>query len=155
MHVRFTYQPNGTTNYATMDFNSLSCSGQNGSLGYEYTFSGASYQSFTVTKIEVYAPVASEPTVPKLSEPDVYIDQSVPDELYLEVSNNNDTSVTFYVIVYDSHNMAFGGGSTVLGAGTADNPLYLSLSSSVESGYIEAYFTADGYEDSEILIQEW
>lgn len=90
-----------------------------------------------------------------LTPPDVYIAQSVEDELYLEISNNNDTTVTFDVTVYDRYDMAYGAESKTLSAGEMDSVLYVPLSSSVTSGYIEAYFTADGYEDSGILTQEW
>lgn len=87
---------------------------------------------------------------------DVFIDRSDPSELYLEVSNTNNTAVTLYVTVYDSDDMAFGAISTVIEANTADDPMWIPLDrSSVETGYIEAYFTADGYKTSEILTEDW
>lgn len=100
MNVRFTYQPNGTTNYATMEFNSLA----NGSMGYTYTYSGASYQSFTVTKIEIYAPntnvvidrqPANEPSTfygPDQEEINLY---GFPDEITFELRSGAETSAYY------------------------------------------------------------
>lgn len=150
--VSISVNPVGTTNHHTVSFNALSQS----YLDWTSTVSGlAVITNVTITKIEIYAPVASEPTVPKLSKPDVYLEQSIPDELYLEVSNNNNTAVTFYVTAYDRNDMAFGSKSMAMLADEMDKLLWVPLSSSVTSGYIEAYFTADGYEDSEILSQDW
>ena len=100
MSVKFTYQPNGTSNYATMEFNSLG----NGSMGYKYTFSGASYQSFLVTKIEIYAPdtnvvidrqPADEPCTfygPDQEEIRLY---GFPDEITFELRSGSETSAYY------------------------------------------------------------
>ncbi len=90
-----------------------------------------------------------------LEEPDMYAEQSEDTSLYLYVSNYNKTDVTLYATLYDTDDAVVGAATAVILAGQEDVEVYVELASSVSQGYVEAYFTAPGFEDSNLGGTQW
>jgi rubrerythrin len=85
-----------------------------------------------------------------LETPYIYTERSAEDTIYLYISNYNKTDVTVYVTLYDTDDAVVGAVNSVILAEQEDVDFYLELASSVTQGYLEAYFTAPGFEDSAI-----
>lgn len=107
-------------------------------------FSNSDGQPFTVGKL-----------IFTLEKPYIYTDQSEDASIYLYVSNYNKTDVTLYATMYDTDDAVVGAATAVILAEQEDVEIYVELASSVAQGYVEAYFTAPGFEDSDIGGDQW
>ena len=116
-----------------------------------YTKYGSVLSTLKVSLVELLAPA---PT--KLEAPDIlecYLDTGT--ELIIDITNNNSVDVTWYATVYDTNDMIMGSGSNLLEANTTASGILLDLDSSITGGYVEVYFEADGYENSDIIISDF
>lgn len=126
-----------------------------------FTINGTSYassQTSAVTKtvtvsgaVTVVVAVAS--TTSKLISPDIQ-DATLAnvDLCRVNILNENNVAVTAYLKFYDVNNYIYGSKSANISANTADD-IWITLNSSgqYDSGwYVEAYFEASGYQDSDI-----
>lgn len=126
-----------------------------------FTINGTSYassQTSAVTKTitvsgAVTVVVAATSAMQKLISPDIqYATLSAADLCRVNILNENNVTVTAYLDFYDVNDSIYGSESANISANTA-NDIWITLNSSgqYESGwYVEAYFEASGYQDSDI-----
>lgn len=125
-----------------------------------FTINGTSYassQTSAVTKTitvsgAVTVVVAATSTTPKLISPDIQeAALTGPGVCKVNVLNENNVTVTVYLEFYDGYDVLFGSRSANISANTAsDIYIYLNSSGQYDSGwYVEAYFEASGYQDSD------
>ena len=116
-----------------------------------YTRYSSTLSTLKVTLVELLAPTSAKLSAPEIGE--CYLDTGT--ELIVDIINNNNTDVIWYATVYDSYGTVMGSGSYTLEAYTTAPSILFDLDSSITEGYIEIYFTADGYEDSDIAETEF
>lgn len=125
-----------------------------------FTINGTSYassQTSAVTKTitvsgAVTVVVAATPAMQKLISPDIQLATlSAADICRVKILNENNVTVTAYLEFYDVNDSIYGSESANISANTADD-IWITLNSSgqYDSGwYVEAYFEASGYQDSD------
>lgn len=126
-----------------------------------FTINGTSYvssQTSAVTKTitvsgAVTVVVAATSAMQKLISPDIqYATLSAADLCRVNILNKNNVTVTAYLEFYDVNDNIYGSESANISANTADD-IWITLNSSgqYDSGwYVEVYFEASGYQDSDI-----
>lgn len=125
-----------------------------------FTINGTEYgsgQTSAVTKTvtvsgDVTVVVAATSSMQKLISPDIqYATLSAADLCRVNILNENNVTVTAHLEFYDVNNYVYGSESANISANTADD-IWITLNSSgqYDSGwYVEAYFEASGYQDSD------